>query len=350
MQKQQRKTVELNAPAPQVQEEQARFVVGFDCGYSNVKVAYGYANADEPTVMVRPANAATLDKLNGQRALKDQERSVFIDGQEWFAFTVPSRSAMPRVVHDKYPASETYLALFLATIDECCENAGTTVINRLVTGLPVNQARDEKEVAALTQRLQGVHEVSNGRVIEVQEVVVIAQPIGTLYDVHSTYDRPKLLERGNVLVFDVGFYSCDWVLFCSGDLVRDSSDSSMEAMSVFIKAINDAIVSELGGKGPGSDKIEMALREGETEIVYNGNELNLETFMERAAATVCRAALAKLQAGQRFQDSAIDFVILSGGGGAFYGPAISEILPDSKLLAPNEPVVSNSIGFWCQGI
>lgn len=331
-------------------DDRPAFVIGWDCGYSNVKVAYGYADADEPTTLVRPANAAPLHKLNGLPELKAQERAVNVNREPWFAFTAPSRSGMARAIHADYPSTDLYRALFLATLDECCASADTTVVDRLVTGLPVNQARDEKEVAALRARLEGLHEISDGRVIEVREVVVYAQPIGTLFDVHSTYEKPQLLERGSVLVLDVGFYSVDWVLFLGADLIRDSSGTSMAAMSVFIKAINDAIIADKGGKGPGSDKIEMALQGGEREVIYNGDLLELAPYMQRAAATVCREALAELQAGQRFQDSGIDFAILSGGGGQSYRSAISEILPDAKLLAPLDPVLSNAIGFWCQGV
>lgn len=347
MQKNSRRTIP-HTDANQAQE-QPEFVIGFDCGYSNVKVAYGFADAEEPTVIIRPANAAPLHKLNGQPELKAQERAVTVKGEPWFAFTAPSRSGMARAIHSDYPSTDLYRALFLATIDECCAAAGTTVIDRLVTGLPVNQARDESQVEALRKRLEGRHEVNPGRFIDVLEVAVFPQPAGTLFDVHSTFEKPQLLERGSVLVLDVGFYSVDWVLFHGSDLIRDSSDSSMAAMSVFIKAINDAIIETVGGKGPGSDKIEMALQGGEREVIYNGDLLDLTPYMERASATVCREALADLQAGQRFQDSAVDFVILAGGGGQFYGPAISEILPDSKRLTPVDPVVSNAIGFWCQG-
>src|SRR5690606_26239667 len=125
--------------------EQAEFIVGFDCGYSNVKIAYGFTDAEDPTVMIRPANAEPLHKLNGQPELKAEERAVTINGEPWFAFTAPSRSGMARAIHSNYPTTDLYRALFLATIDECCASAGTTVIDRLVTGLPVNQARDEKE-------------------------------------------------------------------------------------------------------------------------------------------------------------------------------------------------------------
>lgn len=60
---------------------------------------------------------------------------------------------------------------------------------------------------------------------------VLPQLVGTLNYIYSTYEATDDLDEGVILVLDPGFFSVDWVVFRRKDIVRDSGDSSMEAMS-----------------------------------------------------------------------------------------------------------------------
>lgn len=95
---------------------------------------------------------------------------------------------------------------------------------------------------------------------------VLLQPVGTLNYIYSTYETTDDVDEGVIFVLDPDFFSVDWVVFRRKDIVRDSGDSLMEAMSALLDAIKQAIAREYGGPGPGRDKIEIALQRGKPYI------------------------------------------------------------------------------------
>lgn len=324
----------------------APYVVGLDIGYSNVKRVDGYADEASPRQFISPAQAAPLGSLNGNAVLKEGEHYVTLDGEPWAAFLSAGRAGVMRELHADYPASKSYRALFNASISDACRD-GRTEIDHLITGLPVSQMRNSQLVERLTAQLTGVHQVAPQREITVQKVTVLPQPVGTLNYIYSTYESPDDLDEGVILVLDPGFFSVDWVVFRRGDIVRDSSDSSMEAMSALLEAINLLIAQEFGGPGPGRDKIEIALQRGKPYIQLYGSKVDLQPFVDQAVMTVVPKALSNMKQQMRFLDGeAIDFVLIGGGGGTCYSAAAKEIFPLSKILAASEPVISNAFGYW----
>ena len=324
------------------------FVVGLDIGYSNVKRVDGYADAADPTQSIRPAQAAPLHSLNGNATLKEGEHYVQLDGEPWAAFLSAGRAGVTRELHADYPASKAYRALFNASISEAC-GEGRNEIDHLITGLPVSQMRQPQLVERLTAQLTGTHQVAPQREIQVHKVSVLPQPVGTLNYIYSTYEATDDLDEGVILVLDPGFFSVDWVVFRRGDIVRDSSDSSMEAMSALLEAINQAIAREFGGPGPGREKIEIALQRGKPYIQLYGSKVELKPFVDQAVATVVPKALSNMKQQMRFLDGeAIDFVLMGGGGGGFYQAAAEEIFPLSKVITADRPIISNAFGYWLQ--
>jgi plasmid segregation protein ParM len=322
------------------------FVVGLDIGYSNVKIAFGHADQDEPNLIIRPAQAAPVASLNGNIDLKDGEHYVYLNNEQWVGFVNPGRSGVKRELHADYPATETYRALFNASISEVCTD-GRTEIDHLVTGLPVKQARDAMLVERLVAQLTGTHQVSPKREITVKKVTVLPQPVGTLNYICATYENPEILEESVLLVLDPGFFSVDWVVFRRGDIVRDSSDSSMEAMSALLDAINAEIAKEYGGNGPGRDKIEIAMQNGRSHVLLFGEQVELAPFIEHASSIVAPKALLNMKQQMRFLDGeAMDFVLLGGGGGTCYKPAAQQVFPRSKTVTSDRPVISNAFGYW----
>ncbi len=322
------------------------FVVGLDIGYSNVKMAYGHADQDQPTLMVRPAQAAPVTSLNGNIDLKDGEHYVYLNNEQWVGFVNPGRSGVKRELHADYPSTDTYRALFNASISEVCAD-GRSEIDHLITGLPVKQARNAELVERLTAQLTGTHQVSPKREIKVKKVTVLPQPVGTLNYIYATHPNPEILEESVLLVLDPGFFSVDWVVFRRGDIVRDSSDSSMEAMSALLDAINVEIAKDFGGNGPGRDKIEIAMQNGRNRVFLFGDEVDLGPFIEQASNVVAPKALLNMKQQMRFLDGeAVDFVLLGGGGGNCYKSAAQQVFPRSKTLTSDRPVISNAFGYW----
>lgn len=322
-----------------------KHIVGVDVGYSNVKVVGG-SNPDALNSFVFPAQAAPLDKVEGGLAANKDATLVEIQGEQWLAFYKPGNGEL-RELNPDYPASQAYLALFYAGLIAACPEGN--VIDCLVTGLPVHHYFDPQKVDALEKRLTGVHQVTAKTKIEVKQVKIVAQPVGTMLDVYSRHEDADLFPESTVLVVDPGFFSLDWVLFKNGILNKQSSGTSLKAMSIMIEAIYDGIRADYG-VSPRQANIEIALQSGKTQLAFRGTRLDITPYIDKAKLTVAQAALADLRTEMRFMENeSLDFVLMGGGGASFYQDEVNRLYPDSKIIVSEKSVSTNAYGFWVHG-
>lgn len=225
-------------------------VLGLDIGYSNLIAVFGQADG-QPESIVRPAQAVPLSVLPGDSGLRAGEVVVDIDGAPWVAFAAPGRVQDGRELHDDYTSSQAYEALFKGALLHAAGESD--VIDCLVTGLPVSQARDKGYVTALVDRMTGTHQVTPKRTVTVKQVQVVAQPIGTLTDIYCNSNAAEVIEESVSIIIDPGFFSVDWVVFDHRELVANSSSSSLKAMSVVLEACSEEIAKDHGGI-PGAEK------------------------------------------------------------------------------------------------
>lgn len=317
--------------------------LGLDIGYSNTIGTFG-DGVGQPESFVRPSQAAPLASIPGDSGLRAGEVLVDVNGEPWVAFAAPGRVQEGRELHEDYTSSEAYQALFKASLLHAAGSGD--VIDVLVTGLPVTQARDESYVGALVETMTGTHRISTKREVTVKSVVVVAQPIGTLTDIYCTSDSADVVEESVSLVLDPGFFSVDWVLFDHRELVAQSSSSSVKAMSVLLQACNEEIGLEQGGI-PGVEKIEHALQSGRSYILMFGRKVELDVYLKRAADRVIPAVLGEIKQSLRFlRGRAIDCVILGGGGASIYEEYARSEFPESLVIKPTNSVKSNANGFY----
>lgn len=322
-------------------------LVGLDIGYSNLKLAAGEAGA-EPQVLIRPAGAGPDERLAlavGEVKGAEAAVGVLVDGTPWAAAVHPERfEGWQRTLHADYPASTAYRALFRAAL----LLAGTDTIERLVTGLPVAQALDPGARERLRQALAGRHPIAAGRVVEVRSVEVLPQPVGAFVEaLWASRDGAMLdrLEEGAVLVVDAGFFSFDWTLIVRGELRREASGSSLEAMSVVLERAATLIARERGGQ-PHAAALERALRRAETHILLHGERVELSPYLERGARAVAPVALEALLGALRRERVNLDLLLLAGGGARCYADVVRERLPDRALVIAAEPISANARGFF----
>jgi len=317
--------------------------MGLDVGYSNVIAAFGDGTG-APERIVRPSQAAPLSILPGDAGLRAGEVLVDVEGEQWVAFAAPGRVQEGRELHEDYTASKAYEALFKGALLNAAGEGD--VIDVLVTGLPVTQARDDAYVDGLIARMTGTHRVSAKRQITVKSVQVVAQPIGTLTDIYCTSEHADVIEESVSLIIDPGFFSVDWVLFDHRELVSQSSSSSLNAMSVLLAACNEEIAKDEGGI-PGVEKIEHALQSGKDFILLFGRKIQLKEYLDRAAARVIPGVFVEIKQKLRFlKGRAIDCVILGGGGASIYESYAKAEFPESLVVRPTDAICSNAFGFY----
>lgn len=317
--------------------------LGLDIGYSNTIGVHG-SEGDGIGQFVRPSQAAPLSAIPGDTGLRAGEVLVEVDGEPWVAFAAPGRVQEGRELHEDYTQSTAYKALFRGALLHAAGD--NDVIDVLVTGLPVTQARDEKYLQGVINMMTGVHQVTPKRSIEVKSVSVVAQPIGTLTDIYCNSEHSDVVEESVSLIVDPGFFSVDWVLFDHKELVMQSSSSSVNAMSVLLQACNEEIARDHGGI-PGVEKIEHALQTGKDFILMFGRKVEVAPYMKLAADRVIPGVFTEIKQKLRFlKGRAIDCIILGGGGAAIYEEYAKNEFPESLVIKPGDSVASNAVGFF----
>jgi len=322
--------------------------IGLDVGYSNLKIAVGEA-VGSPRMIVRPAGAAPVDRLGEQIGAARRQDSILVevDGQRWAAAIEPARfEGWQRSLHEDYAASPAYQALVKAAL----VLANRPVVDQLVTGLPVAQARDPRRREALRRSLVGRHVTERGTV-EVGEVRIVPQPVGAFVDLlWSDLDSVTLarIEEGTVLVLDAGYYSFDWAVIVAGELRRGASGTSLEAMSVLLERAATRIAEQHGGR-PQPLALEAALRQGREHVLVLGQRVLLKPALEGAVREVGGVALEALRQALRREATNVDLVVVTGGGGALYGREAAALFPGAEVRLPGDPVCANARGFFHYG-
>lgn len=316
--------------------------VGLDIGYSNLCIVHAGADG-KPVSKILPAGAGPVsllpEAIGGGRS--DGVR-VIINGEEWAGGVEPeSLHGWSRELHEDYPSSDTYKALFLTALAV----VGQPRISHLVTGLPTSHYQDEKRRQALTDRLTGVHEIAPGKRIVVDKVTVIAQPAGAYMDFVSQTTDLDIIEEGRVLIIDPGFFSVDWVTVVEGKLRQGASGSSFKAMSVLLDEVSRLIKKEKGVY-IAPDRIEVALRNRRNSIFISSERTDLTPYLNDAQETVTRHVMTDLKRTSRLATNAIDMIIMAGGGASLYAQAAKEAFPSAKLVELKDPVLANARGFY----
>ncbi|MCU0970382.1 MAG: ParM/StbA family protein [Gammaproteobacteria bacterium] len=324
-------------------------IVGLDVGYSNLKLAVGEIGGP-PRLIVRPAGAAPVDRVGervGSGAGGPEAIRVEVGGRGWAAAIEPVRfEGWQRSLHEDYSATPAYHALVQAAL----VLAERPVVDRLVTGLPVAHARDPRRRDALRRLLLGHHRTARGAV-DVREVRILPQPVGAYVDLlwgDLGSEDLERIEAGTVLVLDVGYFSVDWGVIVHGELRRDASGTSLEAMSVVLEKTAERIARVHGGR-PQPLAVEAALREGREHLRVLGARVPLAPVLAGVAEEIAGVSLEALRQALRREATNVDLVLLTGGGGALYGPQVAELFPGAEVRLAPEPVAANARGFFHYG-
>ncbi len=320
-------------------------IVALDMGYSNLKGAFGLHGTKVPSTFVKPAGAAPITSMAQSvgRTRQDDSIQIEIEGETWVAGVDPSRlDRYERDLHEDYPSTNTYKALFSAGLIE----AGMPEVDRLVTGLPVSQSKDKALCNALKQRLTGTFQITPKQSVTVKRVDVIAQPVGAYMDFLFSKGDVDALEDASVLVVDPGFFSVDWVVIDSGDMIASAAGTSTEAMSYVLQEADTLIRADYG-KAVGLPFIEAAVRKGRGQIAHvGGSQIDLSSYLDKASAKVAKTAMTKMRQSLRSLPRQPQIILMAGGGAANYQAVAQEVFPDAKVEMPEDPVTANVRGFW----
>lgn len=314
-------------------------VLGLDIGYSNMKICIGMKDKHETKVI--PVGVVPDDGMRGF-GFDQQSRAacrIMVDDHPYFAGVSPDAiTGRQRTLHADYPSTVDYRAMFSAAL----LTSASKEIDTLVTGLPVEQFLDPKRVTALKKSLTGSFKVTPKRVVDVKHVVIAPQPIGGYMSAVS--EHPEL-EEMRVLVIDPGFFSVDWVSIHHGAVVNGTLGTSLKAVSVLLDAATADIYREYGGRVSVED-LEQSIRDDKNTVFLFGETIQIKPHLEKAAADVGSEVTKSILSCIREVKSEVDALLLVGGGAHLYKDAAKDAFPRSKVIIPENSVVSNAEGFW----
>lgn len=330
------------------------FVLGMDIGYSNLKLTMGESGT-KPDEILMPAGAGPSSKLLREFAIDDSKNNkekncyVNINGSEWVGgVSMSSLEGVERDLHADYPSTDKYKALFYTSLLK----TGRTHIDKIVTGLPVDQFKDFEKRESLVSKLKGDrggHQINGSTFVTVGSVVVLPQPMGAWMNLLAEIDDVELLEEGRIVVFDPGYFSTDWVAMQGRSLKNDSSGTSTQAMSRILETASDIINKERDTNSCNKDQLEDAIRRQREYIFIDGNRIVFKEYIDLAAKEIAPQALSKMKQSMRDDNRNPDIFLITGGGGLTYADAAREVFPKSRVIIPQNPTMANSNGFWFYG-
>jgi plasmid segregation protein ParM len=320
--------------------------LGIDIGYSTLVTAEGYSGRN-PHIRVNPVGVCPVDAASPNLGFQSKGaggRIIQVNGEEYLSGVLPRHVENRRVLHANYTESVEYHALFNLALANC----GQPTIDRLVTGLPVQQFRDETRKEKMISLMQGKHQpIKDGPTIEVREVRIVPQPFGAFCSaIMANQNIAGLLQSGIILVVDPGYYSLDWTLINSGNIQGQGSGGTQNSISKVLEEASASILERFDAR-VSPEKLEASFQSN-SDVVVRGDLLPLDEAISGVDKTV-KKSIHEIHQSMRGMADDVDIVILAGGGSRFWKGELKKAFQNAKHLHLDSPVSSNAHGYWNWG-
>jgi len=362
---------EVAQPSKEDRSESAAPVVrAIDVGFGLVKLslrtADGVGFINFPSMAI-PADASAV------RTLGTRRRDTFdvpVHGANYEVGRdvglAQAGGSFGRDVTDEFYRGAIYEALTKGALRYMAE-AGDTVIDLLVLGLPVNQYNDAKRRDYLRSTYEGEIEIGDGKKIQVRKVIVQAQPMGgyAALDDHleelnrvisATRGALKPLGSGEelddlaVLMVDPGEHTLDWLLIQQGTINPRASGAASDAgRHRVVRAVLESLAADVGRPlGPAvMPRINEALRQKQP-VKLSGVAHDLTSY-EPVIMSDIEDSINRMVDGLRDAHEIIDLIVLVGGHPERYRDVLSRRFPAIPVFVMPEPMSANVRGFQMIG-
>jgi len=229
---------------------------------------------------------------------------------------------------------------------------------RVVTGLPSTLSKNAAVIDEMKKGLVGVYDIKSvvwdkveTVAFEIVDVIVIPQPLGTIYN--YVYDRKtnsldqKLISQ-RLLVVDIGWGTTDLALL-EYSQVRGTYGFEIGG-SDYIAGVQE----EANNKFPeanifalNSHELDLALLESPiVETPFGKFDLGsiCETHKKRQAENIYKHVM-----GVGLEYNKLNKIIITGGGALLYQKYLTELFNDPRLVIQKDAVTANANGFYLLG-
>jgi plasmid segregation protein ParM len=322
-------------------------IIGVDLGYGFVKVTDGKKDKMFPSVVgqARPLRYVTEGALE-PNSIKNLD--VIVDGQEYFVGDLANRQSDIVFFSLEENRMDEKISKVLMSTSLALMGEGRNTSFNVATGLPVSFFTEAKE--SLTHLFKGSHNVilrknqknETEQTISVNEVKVLPQPFGTLFDLILDYNGTLVdenLAASKVGVIDIGFRTTDYIIVDNMENIDRYSGSSNTALSTAYTIISEMLRDEFKITKP-IYQLDEIVRSGNIRI--SGKTYNLEAINKHAFSVVAEKLLTEINS-LWLNKWELDMVFISGGGGV----TIAEyLLPNfENTTVVKEAQFANVYGF-----
>ena len=335
-----------------------------DVGYGNVKYTLSHLDAFGPIVCdIFPSRSPVAgDKgLSAGFAQKRDTTIIHINGINYEVgkgvAQAQGTNDLSSVLDNDFCMSDAYMARFRGALHYMLgqdKKSGQPYlqnnhINLFMAGLPVSNFCNVELRDGLRDKLTGKHELSDGRTVTLEKVVIIPQPMGAFFEYAFEHSMFDVMKKQNNLIIDPGFYTFDWLL-STGLIINEARSNSVNrGMSAVMAAMVEAIKKKKGWKTPSEVLFRLLddhYREGEPFFAHGENH-DANEFVPAGRTIINEAVAAMVNSVGDGAD--IHNIVLAGGGAKLYLSAIQEKFPHHKILVMENPVYSNVRGFQLAG-
>tara|TARA_B100000700_G_C15063014_1_gene867331 strand:+ start:8647 stop:9789 length:1143 start_codon:yes stop_codon:yes gene_type:complete len=330
-----------------------------DVGYGNTKYTKGVNEQGEleldmfPSVSPLAPQQSMAGGLLGQRNVKivDIEGTKYEVGPD--AELTANNSGTVKNLNENYIFSEQYKALFLGALAYMNKEH----YDYIVLGLPVNYLNNTEK---LQEMFKGEHKVSEELTCNIDNVIVVPQPLGAFYDIAINQEKYfDLIEETN-LVIDPGFLTYDFLTTYGLKPIESRSDALNGGMSRVLNTIAISISESIGKPYKDYASIDRSIRKpkkvknpetGKFELTriikIAGKEYDLLPHIKNSTPTIENAINHMTNVVQTYDD--LNNIILAGGADSIFEKKIREHIQRDILKAENA-IYSNVRGFWLIGV
>lgn len=285
---------------------------------------------------------------------------MFVYNKKIYEVGLTSATGSGARVVSRY-GSEEYVTEALIAIASCLKELGEKGKNqilRIVTGVPSSLAKNDKITSLIKEKLIGKHEIKAVTFedvmpvdFEIAEVVVVPQPLGTMYDYVYDDDADELNEKlldQRAIVIDIGWGTTD-IAILENARVRSTFSFDI-GTSDYISALQEDVNNNI----PKASIFSLTPHELDFKLL---DSTVVETPFGKFDLTEYVDKYKKEQAKRVYQEVmglGLEFnkfykIILTGGGSLLYEEYLRELFDDPRILIKENAIMANCKGFWLLG-
>lgn len=333
-------------------------IFAFDVGNGFVKAK------SEKKTFVAPSSIAKQSAL-GDSSIADQfeansdyhvfkspmdEGVSYVWGED-IKNAVEARKLLSTYTHNNRYDNKRFKLLSQFILAELASGFDEDVLDNVtvVTGMP---SREIKTAAdnQLKEFLTGKHLISrNGveKVVNVQDVRILEQPLGTLLNLYMTDDAKihKRLKENTISVLDFGAGTTILDTYKNMKRIEDESETYYEGMIDVYKDIVNKIRKKHDAKNLDETLVEEGIRNNYTVKLSARKMIPFEQEANEAVSDFVDQLMAKVDRTLASRDH-IDQFVITGGGTQIVGRQYKEDFGENSLEIVEDPQMANVEGYY----